>query len=161
MKLSDHVKSIRELISSAFANQFARLGITAERQSEPATLDQPQQELRATLDAILESHNKETGTQAAAYEKALDDYTFTLFNRLAALKVMEAHRMFPEVLTKRAENGGRSFGHRAWLEQNPLMASEELEGLLPLSALPSTPSATKSASTPVRALTTCSPTCST
>ena len=131
MKLSDHVKSIRELISSAFANQFARLGITAERQSEPATLDQPQQELRATLDAILESHNKETGTQAAAYEKALDDYTFTLFNRLAALKVMEAHRMFPEVLTKRAENGGRSFGHRAWLEQNPLMAHEELEGLLP------------------------------
>ena len=131
MKLSDHVKSIRELISSAFANQFARLGITAERQSEPATLDQPQQELRATLDAILESHNKETGTQAAAYQKALDDYTFTLFNRLAALKVMEAHRMFPEVLTKRAENGGRSFGHRAWLEQNPLMSSEELEGLLP------------------------------
>lgn len=131
MKLSDHVKSIRELISSAFANQLARLGITAERQSEPTTLDQPQQELRATLDAILESHNKETGTQAAAYEKALDDYTFTLFNRLAALKVMEAHRMFPEVLTKRAENGGRSFGHRAWLEQNPLMAHEELEGLLP------------------------------
>jgi hypothetical protein len=131
MKLSDHVKSIRELISSAFANQFARLGITAERQSEPATLYQPQQELRATLDAILESHNQETGTQAAAYQKALDDYTFTLFNRLAALKVMEAHRMFPEVLTKRAENGGRSFGHRAWLEQNPLMAHEELEGLLP------------------------------
>ena len=131
MKLSDHVKRIRELISSAFANQFARLGITAESQSEPATLDQPQQELRATLDAILESHNKETGTQAAAYQKALDDYTFTLFNRLAALKVMEAHRMFPEVLTKRAENGGRSFGHRAWLEQNPLMAHEELEGLLP------------------------------
>ncbi|MBV5290014.1 MAG: N-6 DNA methylase [Pelodictyon phaeoclathratiforme] len=130
MKLSDHVKSIRELISSAFANQFARLGITAERQSEPATLDQPQQELRATLDAILESHNKETGTPAAAYQKALDDYTFTLFNRLAALKVMEAHRMFPEVLTKRAENGGHSFGHRAWLEQNPFMSSEELEGLL-------------------------------
>ena len=131
MKLSDHVKSIRELISSAFANQFARLGVTAERQSNPATLNQPQQELRATLDPILESHNKETGTPAAAYQKALDDYTFTLFNRLAALKVMEAHRMFPEVLTKRAENGGRSFGHRAWLEQNPLMAHEELEGLLP------------------------------
>ncbi|MGB7512061.1 MAG: N-6 DNA methylase [Pelodictyon phaeoclathratiforme] len=130
MKLSDHVKSIRELISSAFANQFARLGITAERQSEPRALDQPQQELRATLDAILESHNKETGTPAAAYQKALDDYTFTLFNRLAALKVMEAHRMFPEVLTKRAENGGHSFGHRAWLEQNPFMSSEELEGLL-------------------------------
>ena len=130
MKLSDHVKSIRELISSAFVNQFARLGVTPERQSNPVTFDQPLQELRATLDAILESHNKETGTPAAAYEKALDDYTFTLFNRLAALKVMEAHRMFPEVLTKRAENGGRSFGHRAWLEQNPLMAHEELEGLL-------------------------------
>jgi hypothetical protein len=131
MKLSEHVKVIRELIQTAFINQFARLGVTADRQSVAATLDQVSKETRTKLDAILESHKKETGSYNGAYEKALDDYTFTLFNRLAALKVMEALRMFPEVLTKRAENGGRSFGHRAWLEQNPLMAHEELEGLLP------------------------------
>ncbi|MDO8946178.1 MAG: BREX-1 system adenine-specific DNA-methyltransferase PglX [Desulfocapsaceae bacterium] len=131
MKLPEHVKIIRELISTAFGNQFARLGVTAEKQRDTAGLDAVGQRARAKLDAIIASHIEETGSYAGAFEKALDEYTFTLFNRLAALKVMESHRMFPEVITKRPENGGRSFGHRAWLEQNPAMVSEELEGLLP------------------------------
>lgn len=131
MKLSEHVKTIRELIYTAFVNQFARFGITAETQRDATGLDATGQSARIKLDAIIASHIEETGSYQGAYEKALDEYTFTLFNRLAALKVMESHRMFPEVITKRVENGGRSFGHRAWLEQKPSMASEELEGLLP------------------------------
>lgn len=131
MKLSEHVKVIRELIHTAFVNQFARLLVTADGEREAGGLDAEAQNARAKLDAIIASHIEETGSYNEAYEKALDEYTFTLFNRLAALKVMEAHRMFPEVLTKRPENGGRSFGHRAWLEQNPKRANEELEGLLP------------------------------
>lgn len=130
MKLPEHVKTIRELIYTAFVNQFARLGVTAETQRDAAGLDAEGQSARAKLDAIIASHIEETGSYQGAYEKALDEYTFTLFNRLAALKVMESHRMFPEVITKRVENGGRSFGHRSWLEQNPAMASEELDGLL-------------------------------
>jgi hypothetical protein len=130
MKLSEHVKTIRELIYSAFVNQFARLGITAETQRDLG-LDAEALTARVKLDAIIANHIEETGSYQGAYEKALDEYTFTLFNRLAALKVMESHRMFPEVITKRVENGGRSFGHRAWLEENPAMAAEELEGLLP------------------------------
>ena len=131
MKLPEHVKTIRELIYTAFVNQFARLGVTAETQRDATGLDAEGQSARAKLDAIIASHIEETRSYQGAYEKALDEYTFTLFNRLAALKVMESHRMFPEVITKRVENGGRSFGHRAWLEQNPANASEELEGLLP------------------------------
>lgn len=130
MKLPEHVKTIRELIFTSFVNQFARLGVTAETQRDAAGLDTDGQSARAKLDAIIASHIEETGSYQGAYDKALDEYTFTLFNRLAALKVMESHRMFPEVITKRVENGGRSFGHRAWLEQNPAEASEELEGLL-------------------------------
>lgn len=130
MKLSEHVKTIRELIYSAFVNQFARLGISAETQRD-LELDPEALAARRKLDAIIANHIEETGSYQGAYEKALDEYTFTLFNRLAALKVMESHRMFPEVITKRVENGGRSFGHRAWLEENPAMAAEELEGLLP------------------------------
>ena len=130
MKLPEHVKTIRELIFTSFVNQFARLGIAAETQRDAAGLDAVGQSARIKLDAIIVSHIEETGSYQGAYEKALDEYTFTLFNRLAALKVMESHRMFPEVITKRVENGGRSFGHRAWLEQNPAMASEELDGLL-------------------------------
>ncbi|MFZ4856097.1 MAG: BREX-1 system adenine-specific DNA-methyltransferase PglX [Desulfuromonadaceae bacterium] len=129
MKLSEHVNTIRDLITNAFVNQFARLGVTAEKQRDTSGLDEAGLSLRSGLDAIIANHIEETGSYKGAFDKALDEYTFTLFNRLAALKVMESHRMFPEVVTKRAENGGRSFGHRAWLEQNPAMASEELEGL--------------------------------
>ena len=131
MKLSEHVKTIRELIHTVFVNQLARLLVTAEGQRNADGLDAEAQSIRAKLDAIIASHIEETGSYQGAYEKVLDEYTFTLFNRLAALKVMEAHRMFPEVVTKRAENGGRSFGHRAWLEQNAQLANEELDGLLP------------------------------
>lgn len=131
MKLSEHVNIIRELIYTAFVNQFARLGVSAEAERDTAGLDAVGLGARVKLDVIIASHIEETGSYKGAYDKALDEYTFTLFNRLAALKVMESHRMFPEVVTKRAENGGRSFGHRAWIEQNPAMASEELEGLLP------------------------------
>ncbi|MEQ1742044.1 MAG: BREX-1 system adenine-specific DNA-methyltransferase PglX [Candidatus Nitrotoga sp.] len=131
MKLSEHVKVIRELIHTAFVNQFARLLVTADGEREAGGLDAEARDARAKLDAIIASHVEETGSYNGAYTKALDEYTFTLFNRLAALKVMEAHRMFPEVVTKRPENGGRSFGHRAWLEQNPQRANEELEGLFP------------------------------
>lgn len=129
MKLSEHVNTIRDLITNAFVNQFARLGVTAEKQRDTSGLDEAALSLRSSLDAIIANHIEETGSYKGAYDKALDEYTFTLFNRLAALKVMESHRMFPEVVTKRAENGGRSYGHRAWLEQNSAMASEELEGL--------------------------------
>lgn len=129
MKLSEHVNTIRDLITNAFVNQFARLGVTAEKQRDTSGLDEAGLSLRSRLDAIIANHIEETGSYKGAFDKALDEYTFTLFNRLAALKVMEAHRMFPEVVTKRAENGGRSYGHRGWLEQNSAMASEELEGL--------------------------------
>jgi hypothetical protein len=131
MKLSEHVKVIRDLIHTSFVNQFSRLMVSSEGLRDVSGLDAEAQDIRTKLDAIIASHIEETGSYNGAYNKALDEYTFTLFNRLAALKVMEAHRMFPEIVTKRSENGGRSFGHRAWLEQNPQMEKEELEGLLP------------------------------
>lgn len=131
MKLSEHVKVIRDLIHTSFVNQFSRLMVSSEGMRDASGLHAEAQDVRAKLDAIIASHIEETGSYNGAYDKALDEYAFTLFNRLAALKVMEAHKMFPEIVTKRSENGGRSFGHRAWLEQNPQMEKEELEGLLP------------------------------
>jgi hypothetical protein len=59
----------------------------------------------------------------------MDELTFTLFNRIAAVKVMEAANLFPPIMTKQAEHGDRSFGHKIWLEMHPDMYSEELEGI--------------------------------
>ncbi|NQT71992.1 MAG: BREX-1 system adenine-specific DNA-methyltransferase PglX, partial [Chloroflexi bacterium] len=81
------------------------------------------------FESMLESHIGETGDYEHAREKLVDELTFTLFNRLAAVKVMEAANLFPPIITKRAEHGGRSFGHKAWLETNPHQRDEELEGL--------------------------------
>ena len=127
MKLSEHVEHIRQLIDQAFRNRLGRMGIN-EGQLVP--IDNPPAE-RKRMETIREVFIAETGTVGDAYEKLVEELTFTLFNRLAALKVMEAHTLHPEIVTRRESHGGRSFAHLAWLEQNPQARSEEAEGLLP------------------------------
>ena len=129
MKLSDHVDSIRERIYKAFNNQFARLGIGANKLMEIDKIPANLHTKRNKIEILIASHEGETGNYEEAREKALDELTFTLFNRLAAIKVMEAHQLFAPIVTKQAAHGGRSFGHKIWLENNPEKRNEELEGL--------------------------------
>ena len=129
MKLADHVDSIRELIYKAFDKQFGRLGIGAKKTIEIEKLPSELHNKRNRLEEIIQSHIGETGTFENAREKALEEFTFTLFNRIAAIKVMEAHQLFPPIITKESIHGDRSFGHKAWLEENPSQRNEELEGL--------------------------------
>lgn len=129
MKLSEHVNRLRELIQSAFDKDFSRLGIGKTSQIEVDRLPEDLRPKRHRFEEMLRSHVGETGDYEPAREKLIDELTFTLFNRLAAVKVMESAGLFPPVLTKLAEHGDRSFGHKAWLEINPHMRSEELEGI--------------------------------
>lgn len=129
MKLVDHVDKIKNLIQKSFANDFARIGITAAGQDDILKISDPQRPKREKLDRIIENHIAETGSFSGACEKTVDEFTFTLFNRVAAVKVMEAHRMFPEIITRRPDHGNRSFAHKAWLEQHPHMSGEDLEGI--------------------------------
>ncbi|CAM3952727.1 BREX-1 system adenine-specific DNA-methyltransferase PglX [Flavobacterium branchiophilum] len=129
MKLSDHVDSIRERIYKAFNNQFARLGIGANKLMEIDKIPTDLHSKRKKIEILIASHEGETGNYEEAREKALDELTFTLFNRLAAIKVMEAHQLFNPIVTKQAAHGGRSFGHKIWLENNPEKRNEELEGM--------------------------------
>lgn len=85
---------------------------------------------RQRMDSVRDVFKSETKTDENAYEKLVEELTFTLFNRLAALKVMEAHTLFPEIVTQRETHGGRSFAHLAWLEQYPEQRAEEAEGLV-------------------------------
>lgn len=129
MKLSDHVDNIRTLIYKAFNNQFSRLGFGTNKMMESDKIPTELHAKRKKIEELIKSHEGETGSYEEAREKALDELTFTLFNRLAAIKVMEAHQLFPPIVTKQAEHGDRSFGHKVWLEQNPTMRDEEIEGL--------------------------------
>lgn len=130
MKLIDHVLNIRQLIARAFSNRFERLGLGVEAESDmPLTEDD--KALRRRLKAIIDYHAKSKESYAEARKTAVNECTFTLFNRLAAIKVMEDKEFFPEIIARRAEFGGRSFEHNAWLEQHPQGRSMEREGLLP------------------------------
>lgn len=129
MKLSEHVDKLRNLIDVAFDKQFARLGIGKNKQLDIEKLPEEIRSKRLRFEEMLENHIGETGDYEQARKKLIDELTFTLFNRLAAVKVMEAAALFPPVLTKQPEHGDRSFGHKAWLEMNPHMRSEELEGI--------------------------------
>lgn len=129
MKLPEHVDKLRDLIEAAFDKQFARLGIGKNKQLDIEKLPEEVRPKRLRFEGMLENHIGETGDYGHAREKLIDELTFTLFNRLAAIKVMEAATHFPPVLTRQPEHGDRSFGHKAWLEINPHMRSEELEGI--------------------------------
>jgi hypothetical protein len=129
MKLSEHVDKLRNLIEAAFDKHFARLGIGKNKQLDIEKLPEEVRPKRLRFEDMLENHIGETGDYEHAREKLIDELTFTLFNRLAAVKVMEAAALFPPVLTKQPEHGDRSFGHKAWLEMNQHMRSEELEGI--------------------------------
>lgn len=129
MKLSEHVDKLRDHIEGAFDKQFARLGLGKSKQLDMEKLPEDLRPKRLRFEEILKSHIGETGDYQQAREKLIDELTFTLFNRLAAVKIMEAASLFPPVLTKQPEHGDRSFGHKAWLEIYPHMRSEELEGI--------------------------------
>ncbi|GAG48457.1 unnamed protein product, partial [marine sediment metagenome] len=108
MKLSQHVDKLRSMIEGAFDKQFARLGIGPTKQMELDKLPQELHEKRQRFEEMLENHVGETGCYVNAREKLLDELTFTLFNRIAAVKVMEAASLFPPIFTKQTEHGDRS-----------------------------------------------------
>lgn len=129
MKLSEYVDKIRSLTEASFDKEFARLGIGKNKQTDTDKLPVELREKGLRFKAMIENHIGETGSYVSAREKLIDELSFTLFNRLATIKVMEAVGLFAPVLTKDVQHGDRSFAHKAWLETNPHMRSEEREGL--------------------------------
>lgn len=130
MKLPEHVENIRQLIDKAFRNRLGRMGILETGLIPEDQIPNEYRNERTRMENILEVLVDETGSDSDAYEKLVEELTFTLFNRLAAMKVMEAHTLHPEIITRRETHGGRSFAHLVWLEQNPGARGEESEGLM-------------------------------
>ena len=129
MKLINHVLDIRRLIQQAFDNRFSRMGLRKEAALPVEQIPAEHQEKRRKLDELMSSHLSELGDYEEARQAVINECVFTLFNRIAAIKVMESKELFPEIITRRKENAGRSFEHNVWLENHPEERNAEREGL--------------------------------
>ena len=131
MKLIDHVLHIRSLIQQAIDNRFSRLGLEASEENElPENTSIGNREKRNKLESIIETHKKALGDDyVEARKETINECTFTLFNRLAALKVMEDRELFPEVIRRRVEHGNLSYAHKQWLEEHADERNAERMGL--------------------------------
>lgn len=129
MKLEERVENIRLLIWKSFDKRLQQLGFKANKQFVTEKVLPELRYERRRFDDILKSLIGEMDDYIHAREKLIDELSFTLFNRIAGMKVMEAHGLIPGVFTRDEAHGGRSFGHKLWLEQNPDHASTKLEGL--------------------------------
>lgn len=131
MKLIDHVLHIRSLIQQAIDNRFSRLGLEASEEKElPENISTGNREKRNKLEAIIATHKQALGNDyAEARKETINECTFTLFNRLAALKVMEDRELFPEVIRRRVEHGNLSYAHKQWLEEHTDERNAERMGL--------------------------------
>ena len=129
MKLINHVLDIRRLIQQAFDNRFSRMGLRKEAALPVEQIPAEHQEKRRKLDELMSSHLSELGDYEEARQAAINECVFTLFNRIAAIKVMESKELFPEIITRRKENAGRSFEHNVWLENHLEERNAEREGL--------------------------------
>lgn len=129
MKLINHVLNIRRFIQQALDNRFSRMGLRPEAATPAYSLPPALSEKRRRLDDIMANHLAELGNYCEARQATVNECVFTLFNRIAAIKVMEAKELFPEVIRRRKENSGRSFAHNVWLEEHPDERNAEREGL--------------------------------
>ena len=131
MKLIDHVLHIRSLIQQAIDNRFSRLGLEASEEKElPENTSTGNREKRNRLEAIIATHKQALcNDYAEARKETINECTFTLFNRLAALKVMEDRELFPEVIRRRVEHGNLSYAHKQWLEEHTDERNAERMGL--------------------------------
>lgn len=130
MNLLEHVLGIRLLIHRSFSGKMERLGIGLTQYEERSGLSDEDITLRQRLIDINNTHLQEKdGNFKAARDYTLKQCVFTLFNRLAAIKLMEQKQLFPEVIKQRVENGGLSAAHQMWLEEHPEGRSMERDGL--------------------------------
>ena len=129
MKLINHVLKIRSLVQQSIDNRFSKMGLKEDGVISINQLPESLIEKRGKLEDILNNHLEELKDYAKARQETINECTFTLFNRIAAIKVMEDKELFPEVIRRRPENGNKSFAHNLWLEEHPEEKSSERQGL--------------------------------
>ena len=126
MKLEDHVERIRLKVEDAVKNALDRCGITADTWDKDREADS-NIEIGNYIQLIESIQSGKDWSYC--YDEIVDDYAFTLFNRLICMKVLESHGLYPEMITQRQQHSGKSYAHYMWLETNGQYSSVPFEGL--------------------------------
>jgi len=127
MNLEENVSRIKTKIFESYHKRLTRLGIGKEKITERDPEDNDYKKAKATIEALIE----DKGNYQDARNEYLEEISFTLFNRVAGLKVMESknRKLIPEAIKTRSKYGEKSFSHNAWLEENTNYNQENLEGI--------------------------------
>lgn len=127
MKIEDHVEKIRIKVVDAVRNTLDRCGITKEgcRFNQDTTSENK----IGNVEQLIEAIKSEKSDWNECFGELVDDYAFTLFNRLVCLKVLEAHGLYPEMITQRQQHSGKAYSHYMWLESNSQYRDSAFEGL--------------------------------
>lgn len=126
MKLEDHVERIRLKVEDAVKNALDRCGITVETWDKDRDADSNIEigNYKQLIESIQPGKD-----WSYCYDEIVDDYAFTLFNRLICMKVLESHGLYPEMVTQRQQHSGKSYAHYMWLETNGQYSRVPFEGL--------------------------------
>lgn len=131
MDLKEQVDQLRQQIESSFDKRLKKLGLTESKGNirDKDKLPEDRLEERERAKSLIDIFKKEEGSYKQARKKYIEEFAFTFFNRIAALKVMGLKDLIPEPITRRHQHGNRSFAHDIWLENNPEYRSESREGI--------------------------------
>lgn len=125
MKVEEYVERIRLKVENAVKNTLDRCGVTAEGNNYIANNDAEIGNIEQLIGALI----LEKRDWKDCYDELVDDYAFTLFNRMICMKVLETHGLYPPMITQEQQYAGKAYGHYMWLEHNNQYRDDTFEGL--------------------------------
>ena len=116
---------LRETITEGIDRELKRYGFFENEMDDfapSAFAEEEVENAKEAYDTIKAVIQGEKESNAKSYQEARDHYlkeaSFTFFNRMVGIKVMEANELIDEAITERKQHGGRSLRHNLFLDKN-------------------------------------------
>ncbi len=125
MGLQKATAKLRETITEGIDRELKRYGFFENEMDEFAPSAFAEEEVENakeayyTIKAVIQGEKESNGK---SYKEARDHYlkeaSFTFFNRMVGIKIMEANELIDEAITERKQHGGKSLRHNLFLTNN-------------------------------------------
>ncbi len=116
--LESTVIKIREALEKAYNSLLKRAGFFEDENKIRKPLA-GFEEIRKKIEPVIEA-DKKLSNYDQARQKFIDEASFTLFNRLAGIKVMEARGMITDIIvTTSVKTGEKSTKHFLYISKHP------------------------------------------